>query len=114
MCAQSIAMERLDKPQSDRVDSEKEKQLTELKNRLSNNWVDLYKTNSEGSMLYRLLAPINFNSKKKSKCKNDVKWVGKGRGRLRPVQNDRTGFPEVLGPILAKKSWKIHGKTVFF
>ena len=65
MCAQSIAMERLDKPQSDRVDFEKEKQLTELKNRLSNNWVDLYKTNSEGPMLYRLLAPINFNSKKK-------------------------------------------------
>ena len=65
MCAQSIAMERFDKPQSDRVDSENEKQLTELKNRLSNNWVDLYKTNSEGPMLYRLLAPINFNSKKK-------------------------------------------------
>ena len=64
MCAQSIALERLDKPQSDRVDSEKERQLPELKNRLSNNWVDLYKTNSEGPMLYRLLAPINFNSKK--------------------------------------------------
>ena len=65
MCVQSIALERFDQPQSDRVDAEKERQLPKLKNRLSNNWVDLYKTNSEGPMLYRLLAPINFNSKKK-------------------------------------------------
>ena len=37
-------------------------------------------------------------------CKNNVKWVGSGRGRLRPVQNDRTGCPGLLGLVLAKKS----------
>ena len=46
---------------------------------------------------------------KNKTCKIDVKWVGSGRGRLKPVQNDRTDFPEVLGPVLANKSWKIHG-----
>ena len=47
-----------------------------------------------------------FFSKKNQKCKNDVKWVGKGRGRLRLVQNDRTGFPEVLEWVLTNKSLK--------
>ena len=55
----------------------------------------------------------HFISKKNQRCKIDVKWVGNGRGRLRPVQNDRTGFPEVLGPILAKMSWKRNGKRGF-
>ena len=39
-------------------------------------------------------------------CKNVVKWVGSGRGRLRPVQNDRTGCPDVLGVVLAQNSYK--------
>ena len=43
-------------------------------------------------------------------CKNVVKWVGSGRGRLRPVQNDRTGGPDVLGVVLAQNSWKKGGK----
>ena len=47
-----------------------------------------------------------FFSKKVEKYKIDVKWVGKGRGRLRPVQNDRTGFPEVLEWVLTKNSLK--------
>ena len=51
-------------------------------------------------------------SKKNQRCKIDVKWLGNGRGRLRPVQNDRTGFPEVLGVVLAKNSWKIDRKTM--
>ena len=55
-----------------------------------------------------------FFFEKNQRCKIDVKWVGNGRGRLRPVQNDRTGFPEVLGPILVKNVWKINGKTMFF
>ena len=55
-----------------------------------------------------------FFEKKNQRCKIDVKCVGNGRGRLRPVQNDRTGFPEVLGPILAKNSWNINGKTMIF
>ena len=33
-------------------------------------------------------------------CKDDVKWVGSGRGRLRPVQNDRTGCLGVLEWVL--------------
>ena len=49
-----------------------------------------------------------FFEKKNQRCKIVVKWVGNGRGRLRLVQNDRTGFPEVLGPMLAN----IHGKYV--
>ena len=40
------------------------------------------------------------------KCEIDVRWVGSGRGRLRPVQNDRTGFPEVFEWILTTKSLK--------
>ena len=36
-------------------------------------------------------------------CRNNIKWVGSGRGRLRPVQNDRTGCPDLLGLVLAKK-----------
>ena len=56
-----------------------------------------------------------FFSKKKKKnvvfvlnqrCKIDVKCAGSGRGRLRPVQNDRTGFPEVLEWVLTKISLK--------
>ena len=39
-------------------------------------------------------------------CKNVVKWDGSGRGRLRPVQNDRTGCPDVLGVVLAQNSYK--------
>ena len=38
-----------------------------------------------------------------------VKWVGSGPGRLRLVQNDRTGCPEVLEWVLTKNSSK---KTV--
>ena len=47
--------------------------------------------------------------KKNQRCKIDVKWVGNCRGRLRPVQNDRTGFPEVLGVVgqeFMKNKWK--------
>ena len=47
-----------------------------------------------------------FFRKKNQRCKIDVKWVGNGRGRLRPVQNDRTGFPEVLEWVLTKNSMK--------
>ena len=44
--------------------------------------------------------------KKNQRCKIDVKWVGSGRGRLRPVQNDRTGFPEVLEWVSNQNSLK--------
>jgi len=47
-----------------------------------------------------------FFQKKNQKCKNDVKWVGNGRGRLGPVQNDRTGFPEVLEWVLTNNTLK--------
>ena len=40
------------------------------------------------------------------KYKIDAKWVGKGRGRLRPVQNDRTGFLEVSEWVLTNNSLK--------
>ena len=53
----------------------------------------------------RKLKNDNF-SNKNQKCKADVKWVGSGRGRLRPVQNDRTGFPEFLEWVLTKKNIK--------
>jgi len=43
-------------------------------------------------------------------CKNIVKWVGSGRGRLRLVQNDWTGCPEVLGLALAQNSLKTNMK----
>ena len=43
-----------------------------------------------------------FFSEKNQKCKTDVKWVGSGRGRLRPFQNDRTSFPEFLEWVLTK------------
>ena len=43
-----------------------------------------------------------------------VKWVGSGPGRLRPVQNDRTGCRNILGWLLAKQSWKKnHEKSRF-
>ena len=38
----------------------------------------------------------------------DVNWIGRGRGRLRPVQNDRTDCRNVLGWFLAKQSLKKH------
>ena len=47
----------------------------------------------------------SFKNKFK-KVKIDVKWGGSVRGRLRPVQNDRTGFPEVLEWVLTKQSLK--------
>jgi len=56
----------------------------------------------------------HFFSKKNLKCKTDVKWIGSGRGRLRPVQNDRTDCRNVLGWFLAKKTWKKQGKTGIF
>ena len=40
-----------------------------------------------------------------------VKWVGSGRGTSILCQDDQLGTPEVLGPILAKKSLKKQGKT---
>ena len=49
---------------------------------------------------------IGNTSKKNQRCKIDVKWAGSGRGRLRPVQNDRTGFPEVLEWVLTNISLK--------
>ena len=48
----------------------------------------------------------HFCFEKNQRCKIDVKWAGSGRGRLRPVQNDRTGFPEVLEWVLTKISLK--------
>ena len=53
-------------------------------------------------------------SKKNQRCKIYVKWLGNGRGRLRPVQNDRTGFPEVLEWVLTNKSLKKTMKNMFF
>ena len=47
-----------------------------------------------------------FFQNKIQKCKIDVKWVGSGRGRLRPVQNDRTDCRNVLGWFLANNSLK--------
>ena len=49
--------------------------------------------------------------------KFNANWVGRGRGRLRPVQNDRTDCRNVLGWFLAtsslKKIMKIHDFPCF-
>ena len=55
-----------------------------------------------------------FFQKKNQRWKIDVKWAGSGRGRLRPVQNDRTGFPEVLEWVLTKNSLKKIMKNMIF
>ena len=62
---QLTASELVSKAQSERVNSDSKGQLPKLKHSISNNWVDLYKPYSDGPMLYRLLKPIDFNSKKK-------------------------------------------------
>lgn len=40
-------------------------QSRQSKDKISNNWIDLYKPYSEGPMLYRLLKPMGFDQKKK-------------------------------------------------
>ena len=47
-------------------------------------------------------------------CKNVVKWDGSGRGRLRPVQNDRTGFLEVLEWVQTNNSFEKTMKNIIF
>ena len=57
--------------------------------------------------IYKILKKRKlFLKKKHQKCNIDVKWVGSGRGTSILCQDDQLGTPEVLGPILAKKSWK--------
>ena len=46
--------------------------------------------------------------------KFNANWIGRGRGRLRPVQNDRTDCRNVLGWFLANNSLKIHWKSMIF
>ena len=44
----------------------------------------------------------------------NANWIGRGRGRLRPVQNDRTDCRNVLGWFLANNSLKKQWKSRIF
>ena len=51
----------------------------------------------------------NFETREKV-----VKWVGRGRGTSRPVQNDQRNYRKVFKRVLAKDSLEKNMKNITF